>query len=104
MCSHVRHIALSDFPCYHMQNRLGEMSMGQEREIRQVVLSLGADACGFAAVDRFEDAPEGFHPRDIYPDCRGVVVFLKRMPKGLAQVSPAHRVPSLQQHDPRAGG
>ncbi len=62
--------------------------MGQEREIRQVVLSLGADACGFAAVDRFEDAPEGFHPRDIYPDCRGVVVFLKRMPKGLAQVSP----------------
>jgi epoxyqueuosine reductase len=71
-----------------MQNRLGEMDMGQEREIRQLVLSLGADACGFAAIDRFEDAPAGFHPRDIYPDCRAAVVFLKRMPKGLAQVGP----------------
>lgn len=62
--------------------------MEREQEIRRLVLSLGADACGFAAQDRFIDAPAGFHPRDIYPDFRAAVVFLKRMPSGLAQVSP----------------
>ncbi len=67
---------------------MGFSDMERKQEMRQLVISLGADACGFAAVDRFCDAPEGFHPQDIYPDCRAAVVFLKRMPKGLAHVSP----------------
>lgn len=83
------HILYNDgSPCYHMQNGLGGSLMGQEQEIRELVLSLGADACGFAAADRFNNAPEGFRPRDIYPDCRAAVVFLKRMPRGLSQVNP----------------
>jgi epoxyqueuosine reductase QueG len=32
-------------------------------------------------VERFDDAPGGFHPVDIYNNCKSVVVFLKRMPE-----------------------
>lgn len=59
-----------------------------EQTIKSKLLSLGADACGIAAVDRFADAPAGFHPTDIFPACRGVVVFLKRQAAGLTQVGP----------------
>lgn len=49
-------------------------------EIKSIVLSLGADKCGIATIDRFFSAPEGFHPTDVYSKCKSVVVFLKRMP------------------------
>jgi epoxyqueuosine reductase len=52
-------------------------------EIKQFALSLGADKCGIATVDRFFDAPAGFNPTDIYPDTKSVVVFLRRMPEGV---------------------
>lgn len=45
-----------------------------------MTLQKGAHICGIAAVDRFADAPEGFHPRDIYADCRSVLVFASRFP------------------------
>ena len=48
--------------------------------VKSSVERLGADLCGIAPVGRFEDAPEGFHPRDVFPDCRSVVVFLARFP------------------------
>lgn len=56
--------------------------------IKQQVIRLGADLCGIANIDRFSDAPTGFHPRDIYPECQSVVVIAKAMPKGLTKVSP----------------
>lgn len=59
-----------------------------ENRIKGTVLSLGADVCGIANIDRFGGAPVGFHPRDIFADCRSVIVFGKRMPKGLVAVSP----------------
>ncbi len=59
-----------------------------KEEIRRILRDHGADACGFAGIERFSGAPEGFHPRDIYPDCRTAIVFLKRMPLGLRKVSP----------------
>ena len=59
-----------------------------ENIIKSLFMSLGADACGIANVDRFKDAPAGFHPKDIYGDCESVVVFIKRLPKGLLQTSP----------------
>ncbi|MBN1997155.1 hypothetical protein JW935_06355 [candidate division KSB1 bacterium] len=34
--------------------------------IKNLILSSGADLCGIASVDRFRDAPEGFHPLDVY--------------------------------------
>jgi epoxyqueuosine reductase len=48
--------------------------------IKVVAKRLGAKACGIASIDRFDGAPEGFHPTDIYSACRSVVVFLKEMP------------------------
>ncbi|NHJ25896.1 MAG: epoxyqueuosine reductase [Candidatus Lokiarchaeota archaeon] len=50
-------------------------------KIKQIIKGLGADLCGIASVDRFKDAPEGFRPTDIYPECKSVIVFLKRTPK-----------------------
>lgn len=59
-----------------------------EERIKEIVLKAGADVCGIANIERFAGAPEGFHPRDIFQGCRSVVVFGKRLPKGLAFVSP----------------
>jgi len=54
-----------------------------KEEIREKVLSYGADICRIARVERFEGAPEGFHPRDIFPGCKSVIVFGLALPKGL---------------------
>lgn len=59
-----------------------------EEIIKQIIAKLGADVCGIAEAERFEDAPAGFHPTDIYKDCKSVIVFAKNMPRGLAYVSP----------------
>ncbi len=50
------------------------------RQIKDSVKKLGADMCGIAPVERFNDAPEGFSPTDIYPKCKSVIVFSKRVP------------------------
>ena len=62
--------------------------MTTEQQIKEIILSKGADICGIANVDRFVDTPVGFHPLDIYKDCKSVIVFAKRLPKGLAYVNP----------------
>jgi epoxyqueuosine reductase len=48
--------------------------------IKEFVIKHGADKCGIAAVERFAEAPIGFHPTDIYKGCQSVIVFLKQMP------------------------
>ena len=48
--------------------------------VKQKAMKLGADICNIAGVDRFKDAPKGFHPQDIYPECQSVVVFLSHFP------------------------
>lgn len=55
--------------------------------IRQTILSLGADVCGFAAMERFRDAPAGFSPVDIWPACRTAIAFGVALPKGLLEAS-----------------
>jgi epoxyqueuosine reductase QueG len=57
-----------------------------KEQIRKLVLSYGADLCGFASVDRFVDAPAGFTPNDIYPDCKSIISFAFALPKGLSKV------------------
>ncbi|TYB31133.1 MAG: epoxyqueuosine reductase [Candidatus Mcinerneyibacterium aminivorans] len=59
----------------------------QARGIKNIVYELGADICGIAPVDRFENAPDGFHPADIYSDCKSVVVFAKKLPSGSLKAS-----------------
>ncbi len=50
------------------------------REIKSAAYDLGADLCGIAPIERFSFAPKGFHPNDIYSDCRSVLVFAKKLP------------------------
>jgi epoxyqueuosine reductase len=49
-------------------------------KIKSITLSLGADKCGIAGNDRFNEAPMGFRPSDVYSKCRSVMVFIKKMP------------------------
>lgn len=59
-----------------------------KEQIREIFLRLGADICGIANIDRFSNAPQGFHPKDIYADCKSVIVFAMAIPKGLGRVNP----------------
>ncbi len=66
-------------------------------KIKKILSERGADLCGIAPVDRFADAPGGFHPLDIYEDCRSAVVFARRVPSGVLF---AHsRVPYTRAND-----
>ena len=56
-------------------------------EIKQIVKELGADLCGIASIQRFDNAPRGFHPTDIYEKCKSVVVFAKKAPKEILYAS-----------------
>jgi len=56
--------------------------MTLKQQIKTWALRHGADVCGIAPVRRFDGAPEGFHPRDIYPECRSVIVIGKSLPHG----------------------
>lgn len=51
-------------------------------EVKDIARSLGADLCGIAGVDRFSEAPEGFHPLDVFPQCQSVISFAVRFPVG----------------------
>ena len=55
------------------------------RTIKKRILQYGADICGVAPVARFVDAPKGFHPCDIYPDCRSLVAFAAHFPLSTLQ-------------------
>ncbi len=59
-----------------------------EDRIKNVLYGLGADVCGIGAIDRFNQAPDGFSPLDLYKDCQSVISFGVALPKGLMQVEP----------------
>jgi len=48
--------------------------------VKQKAVALGADICNIVSESRFKDAPQGFHPTDIFPECQSVVVFLSHFP------------------------
>lgn len=58
------------------------------QEVKQLALALGADLCGIASIDRFAEAPKGYHPLDVLPTCRSVISLGIRFPV-LALKSPA---------------
>ncbi len=55
--------------------------MFNSKTVKKIVRDSGANLCGISPVERFSKAPEGFHPNDIYKDCKSVVVFAKRLPR-----------------------
>ena len=48
--------------------------------VKEQAFALGAKLCGIAPVDRFGEAPAGFHPRDVMPACQSVIVFAVEFP------------------------
>ena len=54
--------------------------------IREKILKLGADVCGFAGIERFAQAPGNFSPLDLFADCRTVISVGIALPKGLFSV------------------
>ena len=65
--------------------------MVDSAHVKSLVLASGADLCGIAPASRFKGAPDGFRPTDIYPGCRSVLVF-------------ARKVPSSERRPPPLGG
>lgn len=51
-------------------------------KVKKILFSLGADLCGIANIDRFDDAPKGYHPLDVMPTCKSVISFACRFPVG----------------------
>lgn len=56
--------------------------MLDRERVKEIMKALGADLCGIANIDRFENAPEGFHPLDVFPSCKSVISFACRFPVG----------------------
>ena len=50
--------------------------------VKKKAMQFGADICGIASISRFVDAPNGFHPCDIYPDCKSAIVYASHFPLG----------------------
>jgi epoxyqueuosine reductase QueG len=48
--------------------------------VKEIVFSRGADLFGIASVDRFDAAPKGFHPRDVYPLTKSIITFAIKIP------------------------
>jgi epoxyqueuosine reductase len=55
--------------------------------IKEMAYSLGADVCGVASIKRFENAPKGFHPLDVYTETKSVIVFGKQFSASLFQAT-----------------
>lgn len=62
--------------------------MINKEEIREKILALGADVCGFGEIERFDEAPINFHPKDLYSECKSVIAVGIALPKGLLRVEP----------------
>lgn len=47
-------------------------------DVKKIATGLGADLCGIASIDRFSEAPAGYHPDDVLPGCKSVIVLASR--------------------------
>lgn len=51
-------------------------------EIKQMASKKGVDLCGIASIDRFGEAPDGFHPINVLPECKSVIVIATKFLAG----------------------
>lgn len=61
--------------------------MDIKEQIREHALSVGMDMCGFAGIDRFQEAPAGTHPTEILPGCKTVIVIGIGLLDGVVQAN-----------------
>lgn len=55
--------------------------------IKEKAYSFGADICGISSIKRFDNAPKGFHPLNVYSETKSVIVFGKQFSASLFQVN-----------------
>lgn len=55
--------------------------------IKEMVYSLGADVCGIASIKRFDHAPKGLHPLDVYSETKSIIVFGKQFSASLFEAN-----------------
>jgi epoxyqueuosine reductase QueG len=48
--------------------------------IKEIAFQNGVDLFGIASVDRFNGAPKGFHPKDIYKKTKSIIAFAIKLP------------------------
>ncbi|HPO78002.1 MAG TPA: epoxyqueuosine reductase [Thermoclostridium caenicola] len=58
------------------------------KKIKELAYQLGADVCGIGSINRFENAPAGFSPLDLFDQCQSVIALGLALPKGLYEVPP----------------
>jgi epoxyqueuosine reductase QueG len=54
--------------------------MLDKEDIKEIAFENGVDLFGVASIDRFDEAPKGFNPRDIYSKTNSVIVFAIGLP------------------------
>ena len=54
--------------------------MLSKEKIKNIAFENGADLFGVASVDRFDNAPMGFHPKDVYSKVESIIAFAIRIP------------------------
>jgi epoxyqueuosine reductase len=59
----------------------------KSNDIKQQAAYFGARLCGIAPIDRFNDAPKGFGPLDLFPQTQSVIAFAKQIPKSTLNLS-----------------
>ncbi len=58
--------------------------------LRQYIMSMGADLCGFGNVERMESAPDGFKPTDVLPTAKTVIAYAIAFPAATLDCGSPH--------------
>jgi epoxyqueuosine reductase QueG len=54
--------------------------METKDKIKEIAVQNGADLVGISSIERFENAPSGFNPKDIYSKTQSVIALAIRVP------------------------
>lgn len=69
------------------------------KQVKDYALECGVDIVGVASIDRFEGAPNGFHPTDVMKSTRSVITFARKFIMGiLDELSPERQRLSYKHH------
>lgn len=55
--------------------------------IKKKAMELGANIVGIANITRFKNAPPGFHPQDLFPEGKSVIVIGSHFPASILETS-----------------
>ena len=68
------------------------------QEVKDFTLECGADIVGVAPIDRFDGAPDGYHPTDVMKSTRSVITFARKFIMGiLDELAPGRQRLSYKQ-------